>query len=228
VSLPDFILTCLGTFDSFDGIKKVVADIGSPFELDEEFSQLEEDDRMTVAFEASYDLITETMRDRDWERVAKHTAVAYFIVREVPDEFKVPTMKAALELIGALIDAKLITAIKCDSSGIAHGLQEWKRIADVAKAGAGDVETLLFHAWVRKPLADEDCHYSCGMHLFGEADFTTREQDEDKLVALFDNAFAAARLGVDNGVSFKKPAIEVSFYPEDHPYYNKYGYREIL
>jgi hypothetical protein len=228
---PDFILTCLGRLESFGEAERVATEAGGGvFQLDQEFSLLARDERMPAAFEASYDRSQETMSKKDWAAVRGHRTVAYFIARKVPDGKRLSTMLQALTLVDALLEARLATAVKCDSSGIAHGVKEWSRLARAALDASTEIkQRICYQAWVRKPLADGAMLYTCGMHLFGKPDFVSFESNERKALKSFERAFRTAQLGEQTKPPLVlEPKKKLEVYPQGHPYFNKYGYLEIV
>ncbi|MCA2225191.1 DUF4261 domain-containing protein [Nonomuraea aurantiaca] len=80
-----------------------------------------------------------------------------------------PMSAAALLRSGA-------TAVKNESSGIAHGRDRWLALADqaadltdegLAEVTDEDLAGALVAAWVKRPIHDGQVLYSCGMHLLG-------------------------------------------------------------
>lgn len=232
MQIPEFIITCLGNFTDFSKLKEIAAQSSNGlFKLDEEFSIIENDDRMTDAFQASYDRVENTMYDSDWENIESHTAVAYFIVENIGDDH-IKTMETALQLVGKLIKEKLVTAVKCDSSGIAHGLNEWLGLSEqVQSAGAQQKLQILYKTWVRKPLAEEEFFYSCGMHLFGKPDFILSDKSDNYGIEMFAEAFKLSLFSTlieKPTVKLIHPEKAIHIYEEDHPYFNKYGYLKVV
>jgi hypothetical protein len=218
---------------------------GSGFALDRENSLLESDDRMGEAFDISYDRVSPTMTDADWQAIENHSAVAYILTPPIPAKTALDISRRALLLIGALLKAGGVAA-KGESSGIAHGRDRWLRLAAECTNAAttGDERSLrsaLFGAWVRRPIEDEDdgVYYSCGMHLLGKRDIevdtsldvVTAVKCMDRLgLYLLDNK---APKPVRDGSSFKlgatDPRLVIHFcdctrYEEDDFSFNPYGY----
>ena len=206
MQVPEFIITCLGNFTDFSKLKEIAAKSSNGlFILDEEFSTTENDDRMPKAFKACYDRVGNTITEADWASIELHTAVAYFIVENIGNDH-IQTMEMAMKLIGNLIKEKLAIAIKCDSSGIAHGLSHWLYLSEQLKnANEDEKQSILFKAWVRKPLSDKDYYYSCGMHLFGKPDFILSDESNNYGLDMFDEAFTLSL----SPLLIKKPTVKL-------------------
>lgn len=175
--LPRHVICVLGTWRDLDEVDAVVRQQGVPgFELDREYSQLSPDSRMTSSFEVSYDRVSPSMTDEDWNHVQHHTAVAYVLSPPIPKDQAAAISGIALLLTAALLRQGGIAA-KGESAGIAHGRARWLELAaDFVRAtqqgdahGAG---ANLFWAWVRRPLISnqDGVYYTCGMHLLGQPD----------------------------------------------------------
>lgn len=167
--LPRHIICALGNWTSFDELAPVVA--ASPgFTIDREFSRLEPDSRMPQAFLACEDRVVRSMTDSDRRSVQNHRAVAYVLSPPLDRGRAREESREALLLIGRLFDAGA-TAVKGESSGIAHGKERWQalaaRVAEGSKEGRG---AALQGAWVRRPISDAGVLYSCGLHLLGGPD----------------------------------------------------------
>lgn len=169
-----FVLCVLGNWSTLDAVQTIAQEFG--FRLDREFSQLQPDGRMRNAFQASYDRVEPCMTDEDWARIDNHSAVAYLLSPPIEPEYAVQTATLALQLIAKLFDHGAV-AVKCESSGLAHGRVHWIDLADtLAVANSTDevhsAALALIKAMVRRPLIDEDddLYYSCGLHLLGQCD----------------------------------------------------------
>ena len=174
--LPRHVICVLGRWESLAAVKSVVDDFGGGFELDEDYSQVERDDRMGEAFEASVDRFQPTMREEDWESVSAHTAVAYVL--------SPPMEQAAAEHVSGqalILTAKLLEqggiAVKSESAGLAHGRSEWIQLSRRygTAINEGDTHTasaMLYRAWVFRLIHDpaSSSYYSLGMHLLGHRD----------------------------------------------------------
>lgn len=167
------VVCFLGEWKDFDAVEATLAEVGGDgFRLDDEYSALARDPRMPRAFEASRDRVVPSFEPSDEEAVAKHRAVAYVLSPPMEPAGAQAISARMLAVIAALFEAGA-TAVKGESSGIAHGRKHWLSMAE--RAAAQDVlerAAALTDAWVRRPLDDEDrgVLYSCGMHLLGEPD----------------------------------------------------------
>lgn len=175
--LPRHVLCVLGEWNDLESVEVIVRKLGGPgFELDHEFSQLSPDARMPTSFEASYDRVTPSMTEKDWQAVRTHMAVAYVLSPPIQKSHAVEISGRVLLLTAALLREGGVAA-KGEAAGVAHGRAKWMELATTyAKAAEmTDMHALcatLYFAWVRRPLLDEDGRvlYSCGMHLLGEPD----------------------------------------------------------
>jgi hypothetical protein len=78
--IPRHVICVLGNWRDLDAVDAIVRQKGfSGFELDREFSQLAPDDRMMASFDASYDRVSSSMSEEDWNGVQEHGAVAYVL-----------------------------------------------------------------------------------------------------------------------------------------------------
>ena len=171
--LPRHVVCILGTWRDLNEVAAIVREF-SGFELDREFSQQLPDNRMMNSFDASYDRVTPSMKEEDWQAVKGHTAVAYILSPPLPkDKWE------EISGLTLLLTAKLLrdggVAAKGESAGIAHDREYWLNLAaEYSKAlDEGDshkVGAILYWAWVRRPIKDAAVFYSCGMHLLGKPD----------------------------------------------------------
>ena len=207
---PDMILNVLGNLDSFDELKREFETLATTFacetyRLDEEFSQLENDDRMPRSYEICMDRTEPSMTEQDWDAIEHHTASAYFIVKHIfAEQTRLVTAMTTARCISHLIDLKLITAAKIETAGLAHGLERWKELAsDMTSAiERGDRPAMLlalYKMFVRKPIHSDNLLYTCGMQnlglpemviVFGEDDEYEPSEDEMlESVGRFERAF---------------------------------------
>jgi hypothetical protein len=175
--IPRHVICALGNWRNLDEVDAIIGQAAfAGFELDREFSQLSPDDRMLASFEASYDRVSPSMSDEDWNAVRTHRAVAYVLSPPIRKDRAADVSGRALLLTAALLRGSGVAA-KGESAGIAHGRARWLELADrfVRARRRGDTHTegtTLHWAWVRRPMIadDEGVYYSCGMHLLGERD----------------------------------------------------------
>jgi hypothetical protein len=125
------------------------------------------DPRMKAAFQASACRLRPSLTPADFHLIEAHRSVLYVL----SDSFGRTTAAAAaarmLEVGRVLLDAGGI-AVKCESSGISHSADRWRR-----------PDLPLFEAFVRLPITDEDDLYSVGMHLLGLPDAIVAVKDCD-------------------------------------------------
>lgn len=176
-ALTRHVICILGHWRNLDGVDAVVQQMGAhDFKLDREFSQVLPDSRMITSFEASYDRVTPSMTENDWQAVKGHTAVAYVLSPPIPKEKAVNISGLTLKLTVELLKSGGVAA-KGESAGVAHGRKTWLKLAaDLAQArernDAHEAGAILYRTWVRRPLLDNNSgvYYSCGMHLLGMPD----------------------------------------------------------
>lgn len=175
--IPRHVICSLGNWSNLDEVETIVRqECFSGFRLDREFSQLSPDDRMMDSFDASYDRVSPSMSEEDWNAVQKHRAVAYILSPPIRKDQAADISGRALLLTAALLRGGGAAA-KGEGAGIAHGRARWLKLAEeFARAKEeGDILSegaTLYRAWVRRPMNDSDdgTYYSCGMHLLGEPD----------------------------------------------------------
>lgn len=175
--IPRHVICFLGNWRDLDEVDAIVRqEAFSGFELDREFSRLCPDERMMASFEASYDRVSPSMSDEDWNAVRTHGAVAYVLSPPIRKTHAGDVSGRALLLTAALLREGGIAA-KGEGAGIAHGRARWLELAEEFRRAReqGDTHTegaTLYWAWVRRPMIDNDAaaYYSCGMHLLGERD----------------------------------------------------------
>lgn len=174
---PLHVLCVLGSGMDFAAIEHVVGALGGPlFTLDREASEHEHDPRMPVAFKAC--LAGLTFTDADWDAVDHHDSVAYVLAKG-GQEHASYISERMLAVAAELFERWGATAIKSESSGLAHGRETWLALAE----DAAEPETLR-RAWVKRPIHGDDVLYTCGMHLLGVPDVELEAEgllDEDRL-----------------------------------------------
>jgi hypothetical protein len=164
------------------------------------------DARMKRAFQHSDYAASRSLGQADFEQIARHEHVLYFLSDNYPSDRAGVTSLAVLRLGARLLEAGG-GAMKCESSGLAHSRQRWLELAAQAQQGSeqmirGDAPPearekgavafweALFRAYVQMPLQDGDDLHSCGMHLIGQADLIVAEE-------LFKRATAQADLNAN-------------------------------
>lgn len=231
MSTAQFIITCVGEFENFNEIEKVISAPANKgkFVLDKTRSGLEHNHNLPGLFRDNCDETTDTLTAEDWDLIDNHAGFARIIVPVVADQDKIEVMALGLVLAGVLLERNLVTAIQCDSSGIAHGRLHWIEMAMKLKVVTRlEIFILLYQAWVRKPLVEDDLNYSCGMHLFGKPDFVTHKEEYEAVQAM-EKAFLVAinYPSASPHIKLIPPVDPVHIYEEADVCFNKYGYVEI-
>src|SRR5689334_2179453 len=156
-AIPRHVLCVLGSGLDLSEIERIAADFGG-FVLDREYSETEPDPRMPKAFEAS--MAGASFDEADWAAVESHNTVGYLLSAPMMRELAADTSRRLLAATAALLRSGA-TAVKNESSGIAHGRDRWLALADRA-AGAEDEDLAdaLVAAWVKRPIYDGEVLYS--------------------------------------------------------------------
>jgi hypothetical protein len=201
------------------------------FDFDEEYSNRGRDDRMAKAFELSWDLVRPSATDGDKQQVEQHRNVAYVLSRRLDSDV---SMEIALDGLVFIKEAfaEGARAVKCDSSGIAHGKVRWLELA--TKRSPMDA----YFAYVRRPIGSDEVMYSCGMHLLGLRDIKV-DGFSDRDAAMIMDVFAGYLITeggnrtVKEGHTFScskdDPILRISQdecrdYETDDFFFNPYGY----
>jgi hypothetical protein len=209
------------------------------FTIDREFSIDESDARMHRAFEASMDRVAPSITDEDWAAIDAHRAVTYVLSPPIDPPRALEISTAALQLIRDALEAGAAGA-KGESAGIAHGAARWKQLAEDLRESPP--EMALHGAWVRRPIADDDTLYTCGMHLLGLPDVELPDEADAHAAVSWLDAFAgyqlveAAQAALADGHTFRPDEdstrrvlrkVECTRYAEDEFFYNPHGYWRI-
>jgi hypothetical protein len=124
----------------------------------------ERDDRMGTAFRAAAFRTDPSLTEMDLAAIDRHQSVVYALSKNFSAGEALSTARRMLALGARLLDAGG-TALKCESSGIAHGRARWRALARSA-----DDES-LFRAFVQYPIGPaRNDYYTCGLHLLGMPD----------------------------------------------------------
>jgi hypothetical protein len=121
------------------------------------------DARMVTAFESSACRVRPSLGKPELAEISHHESVVYVLSPHFTAGQAV-TEAARMLALGAHLLSTGGLAMKCDSSGIAHGRERWGTLAKSPEAEA------LFQAFVRFPIRSEQDYYTCGMHLLGKPD----------------------------------------------------------
>ncbi|MGK5557181.1 hypothetical protein ACSNOI_36785 [Actinomadura kijaniata] len=163
-AIPRHVLCVLGSGLDLAEVERTAAGFGG-FVLDREYSENEPDPRMPDAFEAG--MAAASFEEADRDAVRSHDTVGYLLSAPMPRELAVDTSRRLLAATAALLRSGA-TAVKNESSGVAHGRDRWLALADEASgAEAEDLAAALVAAWVKLPIYDGRVLHSCGMHLLG-------------------------------------------------------------
>ena len=216
--------------DRPEAIEAICAD-SSSYEYDNRYSDCGPDERIPKAFEYSWDRVRPSATDEDKESVLAHRNVAYAVSRFITPDTAQKIASDGLSLIARSL-AEGARAVKCDSSGIAHGRKKWLEFA-----GSKDQENLYF-SFVRRPLGADLRMYSCGMHLIGLPDTEVigfSDWEATRIIDAF-SRYLITEEGdrrVQSGHTFccspddpvlTVQKIECHGYEKDDFFYNPYGY----
>ncbi len=246
---PRHVICLLGQWDDFSPVQSIVDSVSPGFALDLEYSQLEPDNRMKDAFEASLDHNNPTIHDAEWRAIDSHSAVAYILSPPIKKAESESISATALLLVAELLKAGGVAA-KSESAGLAHGRERWLELASeyrhaIKDGDAHAASAALYRAWVQRAIHDEDTSslYSVGMHLLGQRDV---EVDDDlevsdavkwiDLMGLYLVADKPKRV-MKNGEGFRlsdsgpRRIIELNDchrYAEDDFFFNPFGYIRLV
>lgn len=159
--LPKIVLCVLGDADFESRCRRLLeAD-----EIEHEWHQ--HDGRMMAAFQASVRRCDPSLTEKDIASIANHSRVLYVLSDNFTARDGPTTSQRFLALGRNLIDAGAF-AMKCDSSGVAHGRDRWVELASAAEGA--DPWSALFRAYVQLPVCNGEDYYTCGLHLLGQPD----------------------------------------------------------
>ncbi|GLY87366.1 hypothetical protein [Actinoallomurus iriomotensis] len=239
---PRHVLCVLGSGLDLAEMERIAAGFGG-FVLDREYSEAAPDPRMPKAFKAG--MAAASFDEADRAAVESHDAVGYLLSAPMMRELAADTSRRLLAATAALLRSGA-TAVKNESSGIAHGRDRWLALA--GRAADAEDERLagaLYDAWVQRPIRDGHVLYSCGMHLLGapevEIEVDEDQLTEDGLPRLLDHLDTLAIYlltdpranEIEDGAGFRlsEDAPRWSLrtgscdrYDEDDLFFNPYGY----
>lgn len=224
---PRIVLCVL--HDRPEVIEALCADSGT-YTYDAQYSDTGPDERMPRAFDCSWDRVRPSATAEDTAAILHHRNVAYAVSRFITPGTARQIAADGLSLIARAF-AEGARAVKCDSSGIAHGRAAWLELAS-----RRDPESLYF-SYVRRPLGENLHMYSCGMHLIGLPDtevlgFSDREAariiDLFSLYLLTEEGHRTVQSGHTFACSQHDPTLSIAKvasdrYDEDEFFYNPYG-----
>lgn len=127
------------------------------------------DPRMETSFRASSSHVRPSLGPDDFAVIGRHATVLYVLGRNVTSAQAPDSARDMLDLGRRLLEAGG-TAMKCESSGIAHSRSQW-----IGLASRRDSWASLRDAFVQLPIRSEEGVYTCGMHLLGKPDLIMSE-----------------------------------------------------
>jgi hypothetical protein len=231
---PRHVLCILGRENGFTdlrhSIQSSIDNFATDFEIDGEYSQDEADDRMEESFFYSWDrVVPQVWSPSDEEAVRDHGCVIYLLGPPMTAEHAVEVSGVALRLVVEAL-RNGATAVKGESAGVAHGVDRWRELGQLAERANGPLELgrVCRLAFVRRPISDGDVLCSVGHHLVGLPEVCVSRKlsdDEHELVALIDGL---ADEMLDKGpeaalADSEKETIAAQIYEEDDFMYNPYG-----
>ncbi|MBE1588957.1 hypothetical protein ACFPOI_56180 [Nonomuraea angiospora] len=241
-AFPRHVLCVLGAGLDLSEMERTAAGFGG-FVLDREYSEAEPDPRMPEAFGAS--MAAASFDEADWAAVRSHDTVGYLLSAPMMRELAFDTSRRLLAVTAALLRSGA-TAVKNESSGIAHGRDCWLALADRAADATDEaLADALVSAWVKRPIHDGQVLYTCGMHLLGapEVEIEVGEDPpaEDRLIELVAHLDALAIYlltdpraeEIEDGAGFRMAEDAPRWllrtgacdrYDEDDLFFNPYGY----
>lgn len=125
------------------------------------------DERMMSAFQASASQCDPSLMESDLAGIAGHSQVLYVLSKNFTAQDGPSVGRAFLRLGRRLLEAGAV-AMKCESSGVAHGRARWLELAGAVDST--DPWPALLRSYVQLPLQSNDDRYTCGMHLIGQPD----------------------------------------------------------
>jgi hypothetical protein len=159
--LPRIVFCVLGGADLVSKAQPILEAEGI------EHDWLERDERMVPAFKASASRYDTSLEAEDLASIAGHAKLLYVLSKNFTAQEGPVISRSFLRLSRRLLEAGGL-ALKCESSGIAHGRSRWLELA--RKTEGDDFCSALLHAYVQMPISNGDDYYTCGMHLLGMPD----------------------------------------------------------
>jgi hypothetical protein len=138
-----------------------------------------QDPHMVRSFVHSASPLDTCLEDADMQQIPQHAMVLYVLSKNFTAAQGPAECQRFLSL-GTRLLAKGGIAMKCDSSGIAHGRVHWVKLANDVAAGVDTASTAywyaLLRAFVQWPIQSQSDLFTCGMHLLGQPDLIVSEQ----------------------------------------------------
>ncbi|HZW91117.1 MAG TPA: hypothetical protein VFF12_18705, partial [Myxococcaceae bacterium] len=127
--------------------------------------------RLEEAFTYSQCRRVPSFDDADWDAIRAHSHVVFAVSQSVKPDSALAIARRLLQIGARLLDSCGGVAMKCESSGIAHGRERWLELATSASAERPAVSSAaLVESFVQFPIGEEDEYWTCGMHLLGWPD----------------------------------------------------------
>lgn len=239
---PRHVLCAVGSWTSFDEVAELTSEIGGTgVALDRDESVSHRLPGLERAFALAADRVAPSFLPADEAAVCAHTAVAFVVSPPVARHDAALQARTMLRLVSALFGIGGATAVKCESSGIAHGRARWLELARTVAGGRPrERDAALVDALVRKPLTDGRVTYSCGMHLLGQPDVELPSRMPADLAVSWMEAVGRRSLDLESGELRDGARLEVpgqplrrarrracDRYPEDDLFHNPFGYWDL-
>jgi hypothetical protein len=250
--LPRHVLCILGKSGDFERLKTAaqaaMAAVAPGFELDDEYSVDEPDERMERAFAVCWDRVSNSAwesddakfesawHDSDEQAVAEHGCVVYLMGPRMQRHEAAGVSFQAMLLVERMIEGGA-TAVKGESAGVSHGIARWKELAAKARAAHAAGDVVQNTRWCRigltkRPLDADPYFESVGYHLVGLPEICIEQPFESELgegalaasIFMDEVADMLAEHGQD-AVLAKHPGrwVSDSDYEEDSFKFNPYG-----
>jgi hypothetical protein len=127
----------------------------------------EHDDRMMSAFQSAACRCDPSLTSDDVASIDEHSRVLYVLSSNFKAQDGPSVSRRFLRLGGRLLEAGAL-AMKCESSGIAHGRARWLELAQEARGD--NAWSALLRGYVQLPIQKGDDYHTCGLHLLGQPD----------------------------------------------------------
>ena len=176
--LPKLVLCIVGD-QGFESRSRSILD-----EAGVEYEFRPPDSRMVTAFRASQRGLRSSLHEQNFNAIAHHQSVLYFLSNNFTAQKAASVALAFLRLGHKLLSEAGGIAIKCESSGVAHSRHEWERLAIAAESShsvfTGPSSTAFWvaalTAYVQVPIESDTDFYTCGLHLLGIPDLTMNRE----------------------------------------------------
>ncbi len=235
---PRHVLCFLGKDESLlhlpKAVAKSIADFN--FEIDRTYSQAKPDPHMERSFAVCWDRVfPNAWSAADEAAVLNHQAVLYVLSPPMEQQKAVAYSAAALRIVEEMIEAGA-TAVKGESSGVAHGLERWRSLGDQARKGAKTSQGLGMTlavakacrlAFAKRPLGGDRYYETVGYHLVGLPEIhvaKSRGNEWSAVMLMEEIANAMAERGIEATLRDRKFALSrEQDYAEGDFKFNPYG-----